>query len=254
MADQLGISGKQQRLIASRPDVQKRRADATASMNRNENTLVVNASEKRYLWTARAFAVVTAISLCCNLILLLAIGNILPLNRVEPYLLTLQSKEDQVYRIVPYSQNMDGQKTITETFVRQYILLRSTMLPDPAEMESRWGDKYGTGGDLQEISSSYVYKQFRETTYPKAMENMRNLNMTSNVKIATVNEIGDNVWQVEYSVDYYSPTWSAPKTRYYRASLKIMYQKQVASYKNRLKNPVGFKVISYGTKQIKEKE
>ena len=144
MADQLGTNNTQQRLLKSGAQVRTRVHPAMRRVNRNEDSLVVNASEKRYLWTARAFAVVTAISICCNLILLLTISNILPLYRVEPYLLTLSSKDEQVYRIVPYSRDMDSQKSITETFVREYILLRTTLLSDTEEMESRWQN----GGDL----------------------------------------------------------------------------------------------------------
>ena len=153
MADQLGVNGTQQKLLNSGSQVRTGVRPGARRINRNEDSLVVNASEKRYLWTARAFAVVTAISICCNLILLMTISNILPLYRVEPYLLTLSSKENQVYRIVPYSRNMDSQKSITETFVREYILLRTTLLADVEEMESRWQN----GGDLQEMSSSSFF-------------------------------------------------------------------------------------------------
>ena len=82
MADQLGTNNTQQRLLKSGAQVRTRVHPAMRRVNRNEDSLVVNASEKRYLWTARAFAVVTAISICCNLILLLTISNILPLYRV----------------------------------------------------------------------------------------------------------------------------------------------------------------------------
>lgn len=248
MADQLGRNNTQQKLLRSGSQARPGVRPGMRRINRNEDSLVVNASEKRYLWTARAFAVVTAISLCCNLILLLTIANILPIYRVEPYLLTLSSKEEQVYRIIPYTRNMDSEKSITETFVREYILLRTTLLSDVEEMESRWQN----GGDLQEMSSSIVYQDFLKNTGRKLMQRMKQDGLTSSVKILTVNEIEDKTWQVEYSVDYYLPTSYKPKTIRYRASLKIQYQQRRVQYKERLKNPVGFKVISYGTKQLKD--
>lgn len=248
MPDQLGANNTQQRLLQSGSQVRAGVRHGVRRINRNEDSLVVNASEKRYLWTARAFAVVTAISLCCNLILLLTISNILPMYRVEPYLLTLSSKEEQVYRIVPYTRDMDSQKSITETFVREYILLRTTLLADTEEMESRWQN----GGDLQEMSSSIVYQDFLKNTGHKLMQRMKQDGLTSSVKILTVNEIEDRTWQVEYSVDYYLPASYKPRTIRYRASLKIQYQPRRVQYKERLKNPVGFKVISYGTKQLKD--
>ena len=143
---------------------------------------------------------------------------------------------------------MDSQKSITETFVREYILLRTTLLADTEEMESRWQN----GGDLQEMSSSIVYQDFLKNTGRKLMQRMKQDGLTSSVKILTVNEIEDRTWQVEYSVDYYLPASYKPRTIRYRASLKIQYQPRRVQYKERLKNPVGFKVISYGTKQLKD--
>ena len=248
MADQLGINNTQQKLLNSGSQVRSGMRPAPRRINRNADSLVVNASEKRYLWTARAFAVVTAISLCCNMVLLLTISNILPLYRVEPYLLTLSSKENQVYRLIPYSRNMEAEKSITETFVREYVLLRTTLLADPEEMEARWQN----GGDLQEMSSSIVYQDFLKNTGRKLMQRMKQDGLTSSVKILTVNEIEEGTWQVEYSVDYYLPSSYKPRTTRYRASLKIQYQPRRVQYKERLKNPVGFKVISYGTKQLKD--
>lgn len=250
MADRLGTNNTQQKLIASGQRRPARGAVAAASQEavRDEDSLVVNASEKRYLWTARAFAVVTAISLCCNLILLLTIANILPLYRVEPYLLTLSNKEEQVYNIIPYSRDMEAKKSITETFIRQYVLLRTTLLSDIEEMEARWQN----GGDLQKMSSPIVYQDFMSETAPKLMKRMKEDGLTSNVSIITVNEISEAVWQVEYSVDYYLPSSYTPKKIKYRATMRIQYIPQRVSYKERLKNPVGFTVLSYTTKQIRE--
>lgn len=250
MADQLGINSTQQKLIGSEQtrSAMAQQANVRRHLNQSEDSLVVNASEKRYLWTARAFAVVTAISICCNLLLLLTVANILPLYRVEPYLLTLSNKEEQVYRIIPYSKDMESQKSITETFVRQYVLLRTTLLPDIEEMQSRWQN----GGDLQEMSSPIVYQEFLKVTGNKLMQRMKQDGLTSNVKIITVNEIEDALWQVEYSVDYYLPSSFTPRTVRYRATMRIQYVPRRVQYKERLKNPVGFKVIQYGTKQIKE--
>lgn len=248
MPDQLGINSTQQKLLNSGSQVRRPQQGLGRRVNRKNENLLVNASEKRYLWTARAFAVVTAISLCCNFILLLTVANILPLYRVEPYLLTLSSKEEQVYRIVPYTRNMESQKAITETFVREYVLLRTTLLADPEEMESRWQN----GGDLQEMSSSLVYKDFMKYTYGKLMKRIKQDGLTSKVKILTVNEVEDGKWQVEYKADYYLPTSYTPKTIRYRASLTIRYEPKRVQYKERLKNPVGFKVVTYGSVQLKE--
>ena len=73
---------------------------AVARRPRSEDAFVANNNEKRYLWTARAFAIITVVSLCCNVVLLLAIAQVIPLFRVEPYLLSFQNKEEQIYNII----------------------------------------------------------------------------------------------------------------------------------------------------------
>lgn len=249
MPDQLGKNSTDQRLLNSGSQVRQTRA-AARRVSHGEERLVVNASEKRYLWTARAFAVVTAISLCCNLILLLTISNILPLYRVEPYLVTFSSKESQVYNIVPYNRDMVSQKSITETFVRQYVLLRTTLLADVDEMSSRWDN----GSDLQEMSSDIVYRDFRKNNMPKLMKQMKDEGLTSTIKITVANEIEDGIWQVEYVANYYTPTSYKPRIRKNRATLVVEYRPRRVQYKERLKNPVGFKVVKYTTQVINKGE
>lgn len=247
MAEQLGINNTEQKMISGQVQ-ENYDAQPVVQAVSSDDSVVVNASEKRYLWTARAFAVVTAISFCCNLILLLTIANLLPLYRIEPYLLTLSSKEEQVYNVIPYTRNMETQKAITETFVSKYILIRTTLLSDIEEMEARWKN----GGDLQEMSSAKVYQDFVNSTGRKLMQRMKQEGLTSHVKILTVNEVDNGIWQVEYTVDYYLPTSFQPKTIKYRSTLKVQYQRRPVQFKERLKNPTGFKVVSYSIKQIKE--
>ena len=247
MAEQLGVNNTQQMLITGETD-ENYSAQPVVQAVSADDSVIVNASEKRYLWTARAFAVVTAISICCNLILLITIANLLPLYRVEPYLLTLSSKEEQVYNVIPYTRNMETQKAITETFVSKYILIRTTLLSDIEEMESRWQN----GGDLQEMSSAKVYQDFVNSSGRKLMQRMKQEGLTSVVKLLTVNEVDNGVWQVEYLVDYFLPTSFQPETIKYRSKLKVQYQRRPVQSKERLKNPTGFKVVSYSTKQIKE--
>lgn len=141
MANQLEGNNTQQKLIGGAARQPQRQA-------RNEDVFVANVGEKRYLWTARAFAIITAISLCCNIVLILAIMQVLPLYRVEPFLLTFQNKEEQVYNIQPIKGRMEDQKAITEVFVRQYVLLRSSFDRDVQEMEARWMPGGPRAGDV----------------------------------------------------------------------------------------------------------
>jgi len=246
MANQLGNNNTEQRLISGHtggtPRVAPRRA-------RREDAFVASSSEKRYLWTARAFAIITAVSLCCNVVLILAIAQVIPLFRVEPYLLSFQTKEEQVYNILPYQDDLVTHKTITEAFVRNYVLQRSTIVNDETEMEIRWLP----GGPLQEMSSSAVYDEFVNKTANRALELVREKGLQRSINILTANELGQGLWQVEYESRDMYPSSSAPELNYWTASLRVVYRKKSVKFNDRLNNPVGFTVVRYSLMRNKTK-
>jgi len=234
MVQQLGPNNQKQKLLAGGARDSRR-------PNANKDVFVANVAEKRYLWTARAFAIVTAISLCCNIILLLAIAQVIPLYRVEPFLLTFQNKEEQVYNIQPVKRSMEDEREITEVFVRQYVLLRSAFSRDVQEMEARWAP----GGMLQEMSDPVVYEAFTKGTANRALDLIRTRQMEREVRIMTANELGAGIWQVEYETRDMYPDSAAPEINYWTASLRIEYRKKSVKHKERLKNPIGFTVKEY---------
>lgn len=207
----------------------------------NKDVFVANIAEKRYLWTARAFAVITALSLCCNVILVLAILQVVPLYRVEPFLLTFQNRSEQVYNIQPLTTELRNHKAITEVFVREYVLLRSTFTSDVTEAEARWMP----GGPIQEMSSNRVYQDFLDNVAKKAVGMIKNQGMVRDVKILSVNELKEGVWQVEYETKDMYPDSSVPEVAYWTASLNVGYRRKTVKYGDRLKNPVGFTVVNY---------
>ncbi len=213
---------------------------AQAPRPKSADTFVANIAEKRYLWTARAFAIITAISICCNIVLILAIIQVMPLFRVEPFLLSFQNKSEQVYNIVPL-KNLEDEKSITEIFVRQYVLLRSSFNRNIPEMEARWMP----GGPIQEMSSPAVYEDFQKKTALKALQVIRSKSLTRSVKIISVNELTRGLWQVEYETRDMYPDSSKPEINYWTASLRIEYRGKSVKYGERLKNPVGFTVVRY---------
>jgi len=212
---------------------------------RSGDVIVENATEKRYLWTARAFAIIFAVSLCCNLILLYVIFAIMPLYRVEPYLLTFADKKDQIYKIEPV-QRLYDRKYLTEIFVREYILLRNACTNDVEEMESRWGP----GSTLQEMSSLESYKEFKDNVADKMLEYIREYNITRNIKISSVTEVGADKrggvwWEVEFRQEEMTPDYEIPKVEVWVARVLIVYRAKKVTFGERLKNPLGFTVVQY---------
>lgn len=211
------------------------------SASSDSELFIGNSNEKKYLWTARAFAIITAVSVCCNIVLIIAIMQVMPLFRVEPFLLTFQNKQEQVYNIVPIRGNMEDHKTVTEVFVRQYILMRSSFTRDIQEMEARWMPN----GPIQEMSSVPVYEEFIQRTAKRALEIIRTKALAREVKILSVNEIGRGLWQVEYETRDMFPDSKSPTVNYWTATLRVLYRQKTVKYSERLNNPVGFTVDRY---------
>lgn len=242
MAEQLEDNITKQKLLGGHPRAEAVRPRADADV------FVGNVGEKRYLWTARAFAIITAISICCNIVLILAITQVIPLYRIEPFLLTFQNREEQVYNIQTV-QGMEDEKAITEVFVREYVLLRSSFDRDIPEMEARWMP----GGTVQEMSSPTVYEDFLKNTAQRALQLIRTRSLMRNVRILTVNELGRGLWQVEYETQDMYPDSATPDINYWTASLRIAYRPKTVQYGERLKNPVGFTVMQYSLTHNKVK-
>lgn len=236
MVNSLEGNNVERRMIGNRPAAAPRRTQAP----KRNNDFVANMAEKRYLWTARAFAIITAISICCNIILMLALIQVLPLYRVEPFLLTFQNKQEQVYNIIQPA-GLENRKHITEIFVREYVLLRSSFSRNIPEMEARWLP----GGPVQEMSSDAVYNEFLERTAKRAVSVIKSKGLSRNVKIISANELSSGLWQVEYETRDMYPDSVRPEINYWTASLRIMYRNKTVKYGERLKNPVGFTVIKY---------
>lgn len=240
--EEIGQNRPQTRLLEG-----QKRPSAGRKPSKNDDLFVANIAEKRYLWTARAFAVVTALSLCCNAVLVMAIFQVLPLYRIEPFLLTFQNRSEQVYNIQPVANELRNRKAITEVFVKEYVLLRSSFSGNAAENEVRWMP----GGPVQEMSSNKVYQDFLDNVAKKAVNLVKSQGLERNVKILSVNELADGVWQVEYETRDMYPDSVKPEIGYWTASLNIAYRRKSVKYGDRLKNPIGFTVIRYALSRNK---
>ena len=164
-------------------------------------------------------------------------------------MLTFQNKEEQVYNIQPVNRSLTDEKAITESFVRQYVLMRSSFNRDIPEVEARWMP----GGFIQEMSSATVYDDFVKNTANRALELIRTRRMIRDVRIMTVNELGSGIWQVEYETRDMYPDSRTPEINYWTASLKVAYRYKSVKHKERLKNPVGFTVVNYSLSYNKVK-
>lgn len=243
MEENLGINNQKQQAIGTR--VKSGQAPRRVRPASSQGVFVANVAEKRYLWTARAFSVIAAVSICCNIILFIALSKVIPLYRIEPFLLTFQEKGEQVFNISGVNSDLRANKAITEAMVRQYVLLRSTFVRDVTELEERWMP----GGQVQEMSSPTVYSEFLDKTAKIAINLVKTKGLTRSVRLLSVNELGAGLWQVEYEVVDLMPSSPVPSVKRFTASIGVSYRRKSVKYGERLKNPLGFTVVRYALQQ-----
>lgn len=218
------------------PSIEQMEMAAMAQADAHEMAM----SEKRYLWTARAFAIVCAVSVCANLALLLAVIQIQPMTRIEPFFLDFANRSDQVVTIRKMNMSSEDWEALIRRNLREYVILRHSMQPDTELMNRRWGPD----GKIRWMSSSQVYAEFAERA--KAYFNQDPDNkfrrLTRTVNITSVNQ-GDQFWQVLFEI--VDEIDGATEVNNLVARMQIGWETQKVKYSDRLKNPLGFKITAY---------
>ena len=204
-----------------------------------------NLRERRYFWTARAFAMIFVVSLISNILMLMSLFSLVPLVRVQPYELTFSDKKAQTVTVKPFALDETLLKGITTDMVRQYVTLRKTITADQEEMGYRWG----ANGPVSLLSTDNTYKVFAEQS-EKVLRAAIDSQITRDVKINSaipyVAADGGEYWIVDYDLITMSPQNTTEKIVPYVATVYVTFQPYNSRWENRLKNPIGFKVELFG--------
>ena len=205
-----------------------------------------NLRERRYLWTARAFAMVFIVSFITNIMMLMALFSLVPLVRVQPYKLVFTDKNAQTVTVSPLKADANTMKEISSDMVRQYVIARETISADPEEMAFRWGPD----GIINLLSTDNVFLKFSQTAndvLQKAVgtQERRSVHINSAMPYGSGPE--GEYWLVNYNLIKMSPQRTTQEITPRVATLIIGYEPYKTIWENRLKNPVGFKVRAYGS-------
>ncbi len=216
-----------------------------------EQTTEENLRERRYLWTARAFTVVSAVSIITNIILVFALFSLVPLTRVQPFQLTFSDKNSQTVTIEPMQVSERGLDYITESLVRQYVILRNTIISDTDEMVARWNDQ----GPIRWMSTFGLFSQFNLTTQ-EILSRIREDGLTREVAILTAYRQATNadgeIWVLEMETKEMISDASAPVVKQWIVTLLVGYENKTYNWKFRRKNPLGFIVKQYSVRPKEE--
>ena len=210
---------------------------------------------KYYMWLSRLFILFAAVSLMLFLSSSLALFRLTGKVSVEPFLIIKQDNSDDIVRYEPIIYDMASQNQLMETFVKQYVLLRNTIINDEPEMRSRWYP----GGMVNFLSSGDVFAEFngyRES----AWRGIFDTKFVREVEIISIGKVGGEksaVWKVDFKTYDLSNEQRDQKTRglilntrYYTASLTSYFVTERRFVGRRLMNPLGFTVVRYSQAEV----
>ena len=185
----------------------------------------------------------------------LALFKLAPQVSVEPFLIIRQDTSDGIVRYEPISYTMASKNQLMETFVRQYVMLRNTIIADEKEMQTRWFP----GGMVNFLSSDYVFGQFsayRESVWEKIID----AEFVREVEIISIGKLGGEkspVWKVDFKTYDLSTTMRNQttralilSTRYWTASVTAYFLRTREFVGLRLINPIGFTVTRYSQTEV----
>ena len=211
---------------------------------------------KYYMWLSRLFILFAVVSLMIFMSSSLALFKLAPQVSVEPFLIIRQDTSDGIVRYEPISYKMASKNQLMETFVRQYVLLRNTIIADEKEMQTRWFP----GGMMNFLSSDYVFGQFsayRDSVWSKIID----AEMVREVEIISIGKLGGEkspVWKVDFKTyDLYDEQGksqaqkeSTLRVRYWTASVTAYFIRDRMFMGRRLINPLGFTVTRYSQTEV----
>lgn len=212
--------------------------------------------EERYLWMARAFVVMLVLAVICDLILLIALANVTPVMRVQPFYLETQNKEQQIISVTRPSVEMLNSDALKESLVRQYLLARFGISADLTELSDRWGGD----GPVFWMSDQSIYEAFQNTESRALWEAAQKDNFTRDVVIQKLNKTNStnsskaDVWYGVLEFKDMNRVSVSPQVSYWDFDIATVFRplRQGLTWKDRLKNPLGFTVVNFGLHKHKE--
>ena len=226
--------------------------------NVQRNIEFIEAEEKQeatfklryYMWLSRFFIFLAILSLFLFFSSSLALFRLAPQVKVKPFLIISQDNSEGIVRAETIEPGMASIDKMTETYIKQYVEYRNTIINDPIEMQSRWY----AGGIINFLSSPTIFEKFSE--YRDSIWATHVLQGTvQEVEIMATHRIGGQhspIWKVDFKTytlskdeQESSSTERVMKTRYWTASVTAVFIKERNFSSRRLINPMGFTVLRY---------
>ena len=197
--------------------------------------------ERRYLKTSRIMTFVAAAMLCGVIMLTFVVYVLSPQLRSEPILLKIDKR---FYKLEPVERQhviQPSAQLLTEEHIKQYILLRHTIVADIDEMQMRWNEENSL---LKWFSDTMVFSTFlkeKEINLARMAEGL-----TTEVNIRFIQRISNGIWLAEFETIEHTPEEEKPAVNRWRALIEAGFQRRpYPSRDERIKNPLDFMVRNY---------
>lgn len=208
-----------------------------------------------YMWLSRLFIFFAGVSCLVMVMCSLSLFRLSGLVNIEPFLVFGSNASTEIVRQEPIATDMVSKDMMTETFIRQYIIVGNTIIDDVDEMRSRWMP----GGIVNFLSTMEVYDTFYNNTM-KEMQIYKDQRLTREVEIISVNRQGNNansrIWKVDFKTyDLFrgnggSEGFLSFKERFWTASVETRFFPARSFVGRRLINPIGFTVTNYSQTEV----
>jgi len=198
---------------------------------------------RRYLWTTRVFAIGFYLSVILNIILVFTIFNVmLPLKRVDPFLVTFSQKDDQVVHIQPLNVRVNGIDVMIEAMAREFVRVREEILTDQEEMQRRWIDY------LKPRMTEENYRAF-VTRVDAPFQELVSKGVSRRVELDRVIRRSASHIEVYFKTFDQDRMGGTLRTDSWVARMKIGFEAQQTTDKEKYNNPLGFMVFDYSVSQ-----
>lgn len=203
--------------------------------------------ERRYLWSARLLVILACLSICFNLMLVSGIYLMLPLLDSGPALFYHDHTFSSFAPLEKQERPIAAIDLLTESFLRDYVLLRHVVTNDYNELKSRWGQ----GSRLFWMSTTHVYSAFLSGDLAQSINQFKTQGLVRLAEVEWVKPVSLGFWQVQFiTMDYY-PTRKTPVVNIWRAYVRAaMYPIPYENRSLREQNPFGFLVTNYALSYI----
>ena len=222
----------------------KQPPSSTSSLITEGRLIETGHAYRAFAWTSKLLGLGFLSSLLLNIVFAMLFMNLFPLKRVEPLLLTISPKSDQVVRIEPFENTTPGFDLMTETVAREYVKLRENI--DFQTETMRWERVYW-------LSSNPVFEIFKNLMNKEgagAFEKRQLSNVTRSITVLSASTLSNDprIVQVEWQSSD-SQNGSELERKIWVSTLTIRYDASQVRFEDRYMNPLGFVVTGYGVSE-----